>query len=189
MTAELFQNLAAQSEYIAKHFSAAKPVAPIESGNLIIYTDPKNIINLLKFLRDDENLSFKIPIVYTSTIGVCAFPGACHNMGPDSMTIVGIWADASQGSTVSSNLSWTRFNIAFATGGVNGQPTSFRLPLLALATATANGASSYSGYITTAVPVNAFESFGMQCSTVPSSGLPTQGAQIHFDYTMKQRFP
>jgi len=56
----MIQNLAAQAKYIAENFADAKPVEPINHGNLIIYVAPEKVIELLKFLRDDEKLSFKI---------------------------------------------------------------------------------------------------------------------------------
>jgi len=56
----MFQDLEKQSQYIAQNFSAAKPVSPIEYGNLIIYIAPEKLIEFLKFLRDDQHLSFKV---------------------------------------------------------------------------------------------------------------------------------
>ncbi len=56
----MFQDLEKQSAYIAQKFSDAKPVNPIANGNLIIYVAANKIVDFLKFLRDDEQLSFKI---------------------------------------------------------------------------------------------------------------------------------
>lgn len=53
------QDLFAQAAYIKENFTAAKPVEPISNGNLIIYVAAAEIVNFLKFLRDDANLSFK----------------------------------------------------------------------------------------------------------------------------------
>lgn len=54
------QNLSEQAIYIKENFEDVVVVAPIQHGNLIIYVAPEKIIEFLKFLRDDENLSFKI---------------------------------------------------------------------------------------------------------------------------------
>ncbi len=54
------QNLSEQAIYIKENFEDAKVVEPIQHGNLIIYVAPEKIIEFLKFLRDDEKLSFKI---------------------------------------------------------------------------------------------------------------------------------
>ena len=56
----MFQNLEEQSKYIAENFADAKPISPIKYDNLIIYVAPKKLLDFLKFLRDDEKLSFKI---------------------------------------------------------------------------------------------------------------------------------
>lgn len=56
----MFQNLEKQSQYIAEHFPLAKPVSPIKFDNLIIYIAPEKLVDFLKFLRDDEKLSFKV---------------------------------------------------------------------------------------------------------------------------------
>ncbi len=56
----MFQNLESQAKYIAENFSDAKVASPIKYGNLIIYVALDKIVNFLKFLRDDEKLSFKI---------------------------------------------------------------------------------------------------------------------------------
>ena len=58
----MFQNLEAQSKYISENFPEIKSVGSIKYSNLIIYVTPEKIIDLLKFLRDDKNLSFKIMI-------------------------------------------------------------------------------------------------------------------------------
>lgn len=54
------QNLSEQAIYIKKNFEDARVVEPIQHDNLIIYVAPEKIIEFLKFLRDDEKLSFKI---------------------------------------------------------------------------------------------------------------------------------
>lgn len=56
----MFQNLELQSSYIKEKFPDAKVVEPINFGNLIIYITADKIVEFLKFLRDDEKLSFKI---------------------------------------------------------------------------------------------------------------------------------
>jgi NADH-quinone oxidoreductase subunit C len=55
----MFQNLPAQAQYIKSNFADVKIIEPIANGNLIIYIDKNNLENLLTFLRDDEQLSFK----------------------------------------------------------------------------------------------------------------------------------
>ena len=55
----MFQNLPAQAQYIKSNFADVKIIEPIANGNLIIYVDKNNLENLLTFLRDDEQLSFK----------------------------------------------------------------------------------------------------------------------------------
>ncbi len=56
----MFQNLELQSSYIKEKFPDIKVVEPITFGNLIIYVTADKIVEFLKFLRDDEKLSFKI---------------------------------------------------------------------------------------------------------------------------------
>jgi len=53
------QNLKAQADYIKNNFAGATVAEPIAYDNLIIYVDAKEIVNFLKFLRDDKDLSFK----------------------------------------------------------------------------------------------------------------------------------
>ena len=55
----MFQNLPAQVQYIKSNFVDVKIIEPIANGNLIIYVDKNNLENLLTFLRDDVQLSFK----------------------------------------------------------------------------------------------------------------------------------
>lgn len=55
----MIKNLQAQADYIKNNFDGANVVEPIAFDNLIIYVTPEKIVNFLKFLRDDENLSFK----------------------------------------------------------------------------------------------------------------------------------
>lgn len=54
------QNLSEQAIYIKENFEDVRVVEPIQHDNLIIYVAPEKIIEFLKFLRDDEKLSFKI---------------------------------------------------------------------------------------------------------------------------------
>ncbi len=56
----MIQNLQAQADYIKNNFEGVTVVEPINHGNLIIYSPSENIVNFLKFLRDDQNLSFKL---------------------------------------------------------------------------------------------------------------------------------
>ncbi len=56
----MFQNLPAQAAYIKEKFSDVRIVEPINHDNLIIYTTAEKIVEFLKFLRDDQNLSFKV---------------------------------------------------------------------------------------------------------------------------------
>lgn len=53
------QNLKAQADYIKNNFAGATFAEPIAYDNLIIYVEAKEIVNFLKFLRDDKDLSFK----------------------------------------------------------------------------------------------------------------------------------
>jgi len=53
------QNLKAQADYIKNNFAGATVAEPIAYDNLIIYVEAKEIVNFLKFLRDDKDLSFK----------------------------------------------------------------------------------------------------------------------------------
>ncbi len=62
MICELLKNLESQAEYIKENFAEAKIIKPIKNNNLIIYVDKGNIVKFLKFLRDDDKLSFKILI-------------------------------------------------------------------------------------------------------------------------------
>lgn len=55
----MIKNLQAQADYIKANFEGANVVEPIAFDNLIIYVAPDKIVNFLKFLRDDANLSFK----------------------------------------------------------------------------------------------------------------------------------
>jgi len=55
----MIQNLFKQATYIKENFSDAKVVEPIAASNLIIYIAPEKIVEFLKFLRDDQSLSFK----------------------------------------------------------------------------------------------------------------------------------
>ena len=55
----MFQNLPAQAQYIKSNFENVHVIEPIANDNLIIYVDKNYLENLLTFLRDDEQLSFK----------------------------------------------------------------------------------------------------------------------------------
>jgi len=54
----MFQDLQAQAEYIKNNFKQID-VKAIENNHLIIVVDKDSLENLLTFLRDDLNLSFK----------------------------------------------------------------------------------------------------------------------------------
>ena len=54
------KDLAAQLSYIQQNFSNISPCNEIKHDNLIIYVGANEIVEFLKFLRDDQNLSFKI---------------------------------------------------------------------------------------------------------------------------------
>lgn len=55
----MFQDLSAQGQYIKSNFENVKIIEPIANDNLIIYVDKNYLENLLTFLRDDAQLSFK----------------------------------------------------------------------------------------------------------------------------------
>jgi len=55
----MFQDLSAQAQYIKSNFENVTFIEPIANDNLIIYVDKNNLENLLIFLRDDAQLSFK----------------------------------------------------------------------------------------------------------------------------------
>jgi NADH-quinone oxidoreductase subunit C len=55
----MFQDLSAQGQYIKSNFENIKIIEPIANDNLIIYVDKNYLENLLTFLRDDTQLSFK----------------------------------------------------------------------------------------------------------------------------------
>lgn len=56
------KNLFEQASYIEENFAGVTVVEPIKNDNLIIYVEPKKIVEFLQFLRDDQNLSFKTMI-------------------------------------------------------------------------------------------------------------------------------
>jgi NADH-quinone oxidoreductase subunit C len=56
----MIKDLPAQAAYIKENFADANFVEPIAFDNLIIYVTPEKIIEFLQFLRDDDNLSFKM---------------------------------------------------------------------------------------------------------------------------------
>ncbi len=55
----MFQDLPTQAQYIKSNFENVHVIEPIANDNLIIYVDKNYLENLLTFLRDDEQLSFK----------------------------------------------------------------------------------------------------------------------------------
>jgi NADH-quinone oxidoreductase subunit C len=55
----MFQNLELQAEYIKEKYNDIEIIEPISNNNLIIYVSKEKIIEVLSFLRDDEQLSFK----------------------------------------------------------------------------------------------------------------------------------
>ncbi|MBU6141029.1 MAG: NADH-quinone oxidoreductase subunit C [Proteobacteria bacterium] len=59
MKQNLSKDLIAQADYIKNNFTSARVAEPILYDNLIVYVDAKEIVNFLKFLRDDQSLSFK----------------------------------------------------------------------------------------------------------------------------------
>ena len=56
----MIRNFQKQSHYIRDNFTGANIVEPVSHDNLIIYVEAVKIGEFLTFLRDDENLSFKI---------------------------------------------------------------------------------------------------------------------------------
>lgn len=56
----MIQDLQAQANYIKENFSEATVIEPISYNNLIVYVQAGDIVNFLKFLKDDKSLSFKI---------------------------------------------------------------------------------------------------------------------------------
>jgi len=56
----MIQDLQLQANYIKENFADVTMVEPIKFDNLIIYVARENIVKFLKFLRDDQNLSFKV---------------------------------------------------------------------------------------------------------------------------------
>jgi NADH-quinone oxidoreductase subunit C len=56
----MIKDLPAQAAYIKENFADANIIEPIAFDNLIIYVTPEKIIEFLQFLRDDNNLSFKM---------------------------------------------------------------------------------------------------------------------------------
>ena len=55
----MFQDLVLQAKYIKDNFNEVNIIEPIANDNLIIYVPKEKIIELLTFLRDDLQLSFK----------------------------------------------------------------------------------------------------------------------------------
>ena len=53
-------NLEEQSTYIKKEFSYELKIPEIQNNNLIIYVQKENLIDFLKFLKNDKTLSFKV---------------------------------------------------------------------------------------------------------------------------------
>ncbi len=56
----MIKDLEKQKNYIKENFPSADVDLPIRNDNLIIYIKKEEIIEFLKFLRDSEELSFKI---------------------------------------------------------------------------------------------------------------------------------
>lgn len=53
-------NLKDQAKYISENFSEKLESCKIKDDNLIIHVDKKNLLTLLKFLKSNKELSFKI---------------------------------------------------------------------------------------------------------------------------------
>ena len=68
----MFQNLPAQAQYIKSNFENVHVIEPIANDNLISYVDKNYLENLLTFLRDDQQLSFKtlIDVFGTDMLGI-----------------------------------------------------------------------------------------------------------------------
>lgn len=126
-----------------------------------------------------QTMTLKVSSVYFSTNSACGIPNACYSVGPSTIQIVGLWADAVKGSTVG----WTRIDVLISTGGVGGLPLApSRFLPLSLSTASSLGASAYTGFVSSGVPIRAGETFGIGISSFAVSGKVTQGLQVHFDY-------
>jgi len=52
-------NLEEQKKYITENFNSKLEIPKINNDNLIIFVQKEDLIELLKFLRDDKKLSFK----------------------------------------------------------------------------------------------------------------------------------
>lgn len=122
--------------------------------------------------------------VFLSTISVCGIPGACHSVGFSTINIVGVWAD----QVVPSTVGWTKVEVAFSTGGLNGQPVSKRFWSISVATGSSTGIGSTSMFISSTVKVRAGETFGVQVTSLPVSGLAPQDLRVHFDYWEEPRY-
>lgn len=56
----MIKDLEKQKNYIKENFPSADTTLPINNDNLIIYVEKENIVDFVKFLRDDQQLSFKL---------------------------------------------------------------------------------------------------------------------------------
>jgi NADH-quinone oxidoreductase subunit C len=56
----MIKDLKEQAKYIKENFEAGIKVKPVKNDNLIIYVEKNKLIEFLKFLKTDKNLSFKI---------------------------------------------------------------------------------------------------------------------------------
>lgn len=122
--------------------------------------------------------------VFLSTISVCGIPGACHSVGFSTINIVGVWAD----QVVPSTVGWTKVEVAFSTGGLNGLPVSKRFWSISVATGSSTGIGSTSIFTSSTVKVRAGETFGVQVTSLPVSGLAPQDLRVHFDYWEEPRY-
>lgn len=131
------------------------------------------------FYGSTQTMCFRIPSAYLSTITVAGFPGAYHSWGPSTATIIGAWGYSQSASTVG----WVRFDMLVSTGGVNGLPLApNRWNPLSLSTASASGVSGYTGYYSSAVKINAFETFGIAISSIAAAGNPATGNEFCIDW-------
>lgn len=132
-----------------------------------------------------QTLVLKVGSAMISTTSACGFPTACWTPGPSSVTIVGIWADAVSASTAG----WTRVDILFSTGGVNGLPLGQnRLLPMSISTASALGLGGYSGFVASGSIVSPGEWIGVGITSMAVSGFVTQGINVHVDYWERGRY-
>lgn len=74
----MFKDLEAQKGYIKEQFQDCDIVEPTVNDNLIIYIKKSNIIDFLKFIKNDNNLSFKI-LIDVFGIDLATYPVNIHN--------------------------------------------------------------------------------------------------------------